>query len=275
MVNATEEGLAAENPGETGDQVMKTSVLTEVAEYAESTELAEQPSREPLMVETDTESATTSDLSDTEMAAIEVHDAIESLQTSHNSISLADQKRRLSRPGSWVVSVVLALVAMIVPYWYGRDLAINHTDVLLKILSSYDPRGLALVSWMSVVATFAALGLAVAGWHRKISIAVAFLAFAFEQFLGGFSLLKGNFWYSTYVVFHDQAIYANAVNLGIIAAVAGFVAFAVIFVAILIFIKRTSPLNVLTRAGSALSCYLLLELIALFIVLFGGLITIV
>lgn len=237
---------------------------------------AEQQQRpqESLMVETES-MAESSGLSDTEMAAIEVHDAIESLQTPHHSMSLADQKRRLFRPGSWVVSIILAMLAMIVPYWYGRDLAINHTDALLNILSLYDPRGLALVSWMSVVATFAALGLAVAGWHRKISVIGAFLAFAFEQFLGGLSLLKGNFWYSTYVVFHDQAIYANAVNLGIIAAVAGFVAFAIIFVAILIFIKRTSPLNVLTRAGSALSCYLILELVSLFIVLFGGLITIV
>ena len=214
-------------------------------------------------------------LNDTEMAALEVRDAIESLQTPHNAVSLADQKRQVFRPGSWVVSIVLALVAMIVPYWMGRDLAINHTQFLINVLSRVDPRGLALISWISVVLIFASLGLAVAGWHRKPSLVMAFFAFAFEQFLGGFSLLKGDFWYSTYVVFHDQAIYANAVNLGIISAVAGFVGFAIVFVAILIFIKRTSRLNVLTRAGSALSCYLIIELAALMIVLFGGIITIV
>jgi hypothetical protein len=203
----------------------------------------------------------------------ESHDALESLRTSHNEISLAEQKRNAFHPTPWIVSIVLAILAMIVPYWLGRDLALNHTEGIVRILENVDPRGLALISWITVVLTFAFVGLAVAGWHRRISGICALVAFAVEQFLGGFSLLKGDFWYSTYVVFHDHAIYANAVNVGIISAVVGFVVFAVVFVAILILIKRTSPLNVLTKAGSALSCYLIIELAALFVVLFGGIIT--
>lgn len=214
-------------------------------------------------------------LKDTELAALEVRDAIESLRTPHNAISLAEQKRRRLRPGSWVFVVVVVLAAMIMPYWYGRDLAINHTDKLLAVLMNFDPRGLALLSWIVVVVTFAALGLAVNGWRRRVWIVVAVLAFATEQFLGGLALLKTDFWHSTYVVFHKNAVYANAINLGIISAVAGLVAFAVVFVAILVLIKRTSPLNVLTRAGSAMSSFLVIELIALSIVLFGGIITIV
>jgi hypothetical protein len=214
-----------------------------------------------------------SELADTEMAAVEVHDAIESLRTPHNNISIAEQKRGAFRPWPWIITIVLALIAMLVPYWYGRDLAINHTEKLVKVLENVDPRGLALLAWITVVLTFSFVGLAVAGWHRRFSGVMALCAFGLEQFLGGFSLLKGDFWYSTYVVFHDHAIYANAVNLGIISAVVGFVAFAVVFVAILILIKRTSPLNVLTKAGPALSCYLVIELIALMVVLFGGIIT--
>lgn len=209
------------------------------------------------------------------MAAVEVRDAIESLQTPHHAVSLAEQKRKHRHPGAWVVTILVILVAMIVPYWFGRDFSINHTDAVLKVLKTFDPRGLALISWVVVVVIFASVGLAINGWLRKLWILVAILSFSAEQFLAGLSLLKSNFWYSTYVVFHAHAVYANAINLGIIAAVAGLVVFAVVFVAILVLIKRTSPLNVLTRAGSALSCFLIIELAALFIVLFGGIITIV
>ncbi|MCI1935423.1 MAG: hypothetical protein LKJ44_03240 [Bifidobacteriaceae bacterium] len=214
-------------------------------------------------------------LQDSEMAAVEVRDAIESLQTPHHAVSLAEQKRKHRHPGAWVVTILVILVAMIVPYWFGRDFSINHTDTVLKVLRTFDPRGLALISWVVVVIIFASVGLAINGWLRKLWILVAILSFSAEQFLAGLSLLKSNFWYSTYVVFHAHAVYANAINLGIIAAVAGLVVFAVVFVAILVLIKRTSPLNVLTRAGSALSCFLIIELAALFIVLFGGIITIV
>lgn len=201
-------------------------------------------------------------------------DAEESLHTTHNAMSLAEQKRGRVKPATWIVLILLALVAMIVPYWFGRDLAMNRTDSLVAVLQLFDPRGLAIISWLSVVITFAALGGAVAGWKRRLMGVVAFVTFAIEQFLGGFSLLKGDFWYSTYVVFHDDSIYANAVNLGILSATVGLMVFAILFVAVLVLIKRNSPLNILTRGASALSLFLITELIALIVVLFGGLIAI-
>ena len=77
---------------------------------------------------------------------------------------------------------------------------------------------------------------------------------AAEQFIAGLSLLKLNFWYSTYVVYGDSAQLPNAANLGIIAAGVGVAVYAVVWVGLLILIKKDSPLNVLTRSWLRSSC---------------------
>ena len=53
----------------------------------------------------------------------------------------------------------------------------------------------------------------------------------------------------------------------------GVAVFAVIFVAILVCVRKDSPWNTLTHSWSALSMFFIIELIAIAIVLFGGLIT--
>ena len=102
---------------------------------------------------------------------------------------------------------------------------------------------------------------------------VAVLGLACEQFIAGLSMLNLNFWYSTYVVYGKQAGLANAANLGIMGAAIGIAVYALVFVGLLVIIRKTSPLNVLTKSWASFILYFVIETIALLVVLFGGLLT--
>ena len=99
------------------------------------------------------------------------------------------------------------------------------------------------------------------------------LGLACEQFIAGLSMLNLNFWYSTYVVYGKQAGLANAANLGIMGAAIGIAVYALVFVGLLVIIRKTSPLNVLTKSWASFILYFVIETIALLVVLFGGLLT--
>lgn len=187
--------------------------------------------------------------------------------------SLAEIEQRKARPIWWVVLALATLLAIILPYGYGRSLAINHTQGVLHYASAMDPRGIALIAWMVTVLAFMGIGMSIIESHSWFWRAVFVLGLAAEQLIAGLCLLKMNFWYGTFVIYHHQAILANAANLGIIAAGLGVAVFAILFVAILVCVKKDSPWNVLTHSWSALSMFFIIELIALAIVLFGGLIT--
>ena len=168
---------------------------------------------------------------------------------------------------------VNALAAIIAPYWLGRSLAVGHTQWLITHLNLFTPRGVAFVSWTVTLTTFTGLGLAVVESRNWLWRIVFVVGLAAEQFIAGLSLLKLNFWYSTYVVYGDSARRPNAANLGIIAAGGGVAVYAVVWVGLLILIKKDSPLNVLTRSWASFILFFAIETAALFIVLFGGLLT--
>ena len=113
------------------------------------------------------------------------------------------------------------LAAIIAPYWLGRSLAVGHTQWLITHLNLFTPRGVAFVSWTVTLTTFTGLGLAVVESRNWLWRIVFVVGLAAEQFIAGLSLLKLNFWYSTYVVYGDSARLPNAANLGIIAAGVG------------------------------------------------------
>ena len=92
-------------------------------------------------------------------------------------------------------------------------------------------------------------------------------------FCKNLSMLNLNFWYSTYVVYGKQAGLANAANLGIMGAAIGIAVYALVFVGLLVIIRKTSPLNVLTKSWASFILYFVIETIALLVVLFGGLLT--
>ena len=69
-----------------------------------------------------------------------------------------------------------------------------------------------------------------------------------------------------------QCLGAGA-NLGIIAAGFGVAVYAVLWVGLLVCIKKESKLNVLTRSWASFILFFVIELVALGVVLFGGLLT--
>lgn len=210
-----------------------------------------------------------------------VGDKIETVEVSKHpeasipvtELSLADIERRRSHPVRWMVVILAVLVAIVAPYWFGRTLAVNNTDAVVAALGGVEPRGIALIGWAVVVVAYVGLAMAVVvspSWPWLIVFA---LGLAAEQFIAGLSMLNLNFWYSTYVVYGDQAGVANAANLGILAAAIGIAVYAVVFVGLLVLIKKTSPLNFLTRSWASFILYFAIEALALLVVLFGGLLT--
>ena len=76
-------------------------------------------------------------------------------------------------------------------------------------------------------------------------------------------LLSFNFWNATYVMYGEAAGLANAANLGIIAAGFGVAVYAVLWVGLLVCIKKESKLNVLTRSWASFLLFFAIELVAL------------
>ncbi|BDR54084.1 hypothetical protein KIMH_01950 [Bombiscardovia apis] len=186
--------------------------------------------------------------------------------------SLADIGRRKAKPIRWVIFTGAALLATILPYWFGRTLALNHTAGVLRLVSAIDPRGIALISWTVTLVGLVGIGMSIVEYSAWFWRIVFVIGLAAEQLIAGLCLLKINFWYSTYVVYQQSAVLANAANLGILAAISAMGIFAVLFVAILIAVKKDSPWNALTHSWSAFTMFFIIELAAILIVLFGGLI---
>ena len=169
--------------------------------------------------------------------------------------------------------ILAVLCAIIAPYWFGRSLAVNNTDSIVAVLGGVSPQGIALVGWVAVVITYVGLAMAVVVSPSWPWLIVFVLRLACEQFIAGLSMLNLNFWYSTYVVYGKQAGLANAANLGIMGAAIGIAVYALVFVGLLVIIRKTSPLNVLTKSWASFILYFVIETIALLVVLFGGLLT--
>ena len=190
-----------------------------------------------------------------------------------SDLSLADIERRRSHPLRWVVFIAVALIAVIVPYWCGRAIAVKDASWLVANLGFLDPKGVALISWTVTIMALAGLGLMVADTKKWLWGTVFVIGFALEQLIAGISLLSFNFWNATYVMYGSSSGLANAANLGIIAAGFGVAVYAVLWVGLLVCIKKESRLNVLTRSWASFLLFFAIELVALGVVFFGGLLT--
>ncbi|NEG96317.1 hypothetical protein GFD17_06045 [Bifidobacterium sp. SMB2] len=187
--------------------------------------------------------------------------------------SIAELGRRRWHKGRWAAFIIALIAAIIVPYGGGRLLAMNGTQLVVDFVEPFDPRGMALLSWAITVVMFASLGMAVMETKRVLWRVLFILALALEQLVAGVGLLRLNFWNSTYVVYGEAAPPINAANLGIISAAVGLAVFAVVYVGLLVTIHKDSRLNTLTRSWSALSMFFVIEVVALLVVLLGGLVT--
>ena len=157
----------------------------------------------------------------------------------------------------------------------GRAIAVNDTQWLLDNLSALEPRGAAFVAWTVTLIAVSGLGLLVVDAYRRLWGAVFVIGLAAEQLIAGLCILKIDFWYATYVVYGESSALANAANLGIIPVGIGVAVFAVLWVGLLVTIKKESPLNVLTRSWASFILFFVIETIALLVVMFGGLLTLV
>ncbi|MDY4677904.1 hypothetical protein [Bifidobacterium tsurumiense] len=191
-----------------------------------------------------------------------------------SELSLADIERSRSHPLQWVAYAVAVLVAIIAPYWFGRMLAVQHTEWVVAHISIFQPQGIAFIAWTVTVVAFTGLAMMIVESKSWLWRVVFIIGLALEQLIAGVSLLKLSFWYSTYVVYGDSSNLVNAANLGIISAGFAVAVYAVVFVGLLVLIRKDSPLNVLTRSWASFILFFVIETSALLIVLFGGLLSI-
>jgi hypothetical protein len=186
-------------------------------------------------------------------------------------LSLADIQRSQSHPVRWALYILLLFLAIIGPYWFGRDLAAHHTARVVYELGMFAPRGLVFISWTVMIVLLSAIALSIVEEHAWLWRVLVLFMLAVEQLIAGACLLRFDFWHSTYAVYGSHSVLPAAVDLGIVAALFAVAVYAVVFVGLLIGVKRTSPLNVLTRSWAAFLMFFFVEVAALLIALFGGL----
>ena len=75
-----------------------------------------------------------------------------------SDLSLADIERRKSHPVRWILFMALVLLAMIAPYWWGRDIAVRDASWMVANLNFLDPKGVALISWTVTIVALTGLG---------------------------------------------------------------------------------------------------------------------
>ena len=85
-----------------------------------------------------------------------------------STLSLADIERKRSHPALWLAYALLVIAAIVVPYWWGRAIAVNDTQWLLDNLSALEPRGAAFVAWTVTLIAVSGLGLLVVDAHRRL-----------------------------------------------------------------------------------------------------------
>ena len=118
-----------------------------------------------------------------------------------SDLSLADIERRKSHPVRWILFMALVLLAMIAPYWWGRDIAVRDASWMVANLNFLDPKGVALISWTVTIVALTGLGLMVADAKKWLWGAIFVIGLAAEQFVAGMCLLSFNFWNATYVMY--------------------------------------------------------------------------
>lgn len=192
-----------------------------------------------------------------------------------SDISLADIERKRAHPLRTLCYVVLVLAALILPYWAGRTVGSQHTAWVVERFGAIDPRAIALISWSVTVFAVLSVVMLIIDRVKALWFTLFVVLLCVEQFIGGVAMLRFDFWHSTYVIYGSAARVANAADLGIIAAGLALAVFAVVWVGLLVAIKKDSPLNVLTHVWTSLILLLVFETIALLIVMFGGLLTVV
>lgn len=227
----------------------------------------------PIKVRRRPTSSKNSVLAENAAPAKEISDAYLSSDLPETELSIADFSRKHANPKRWWIYLGILLLAIVLPYWAGRTLAVQYTSWVVSHCAGLSAQGVVFISWVITVAAFTSLAMALiesSSWVWRF-IFVVFLAF--EQLIAGLCMLSMSFWYSTYVVYGPASGLANAANLGIISAGFAVAVFAVLFVGLLVVIPKKSRLNVLTRSWASFIMFYAVEVLAILVVLFGGFMT--
>lgn len=190
-----------------------------------------------------------------------------------SELSIADISKRHSNPKRWILYFAVLLAAIVIPYWIGRILAVQHTSWVVQHYSGLTPQGVVFIAWVTTVATATTLAMALIESKKWLWRFLFVIFLTIEQFISGLCLLRLSFWYSTYVVYGSAAGLANAANLGIISAGFGVAVYAVLFVGLLVIVPKTSRLNVLTCSWASFIMFYTIEVLAILVVIFGGFMT--
>ncbi|TCD53736.1 hypothetical protein EJ419_07150 [Alloscardovia theropitheci] len=199
-------------------------------------------------------------------------DAIVATST-NEQISIADaQRSKKSSPWKYALVAALVLLVVTLPYGLGRHNAVYNTSWTIWFLSQIQPIGWAIISWITMVVTMLGLALATIESSWKTWGVVAYITFACEQYLSGLAMYRPDYWWGTKVIFGSYASYANGINAAITTSVWGLGVFVVMYVIALFFIPKDSKLNVFTRSWTAFVAFFIVQICALIVAMFGGLI---
>lgn len=196
--------------------------------------------------------------------------AQESLETHHHELSYADQQKQKAHPIRAVFMIILSLLAAVCPYWVGQRIAYDRTNFIIVTLRLFPPFIWSIIGWLVLVLLFIFLGSALLTRRRRFYFGLALVCFALEQGFSGAALLSSNFWSETYILYGNSSPYANALDLGIVAAASAIFIFSIVFVSLLVFARKGSRITVLLRGWSAFYFFLICEFIGLCVALCIG-----
>ena len=110
-----------------------------------------------------------------------------------SELSIADISKLHSNPKRWVLYFAILLVAVVVPYWAGRTLAVQHTAWVVKNFSGLSAQGVVFIAWVTTVATATALAMALIESSRWLWRFLFVVFLTIEQFISGLCLLRLSF----------------------------------------------------------------------------------
>jgi hypothetical protein len=174
------------------------------------------------------------------------------------------------------VSIFLAVI--IVPFWIGREIAIpyflkflippNFGYELLHSLN-FSTEFFSLFSWSILTSTlFFVIDFTIVEKFRYPK-RWALAGLGLIQFLSGFGFLRVDYANRTLAVFQDQAPKVDALDFGIVAGLAGFIIYCVLFILAMIFSKHR--LQSTLRAQPTIWFFFASELLALILTFAGPL----
>ena len=142
--------------------------------------------------------------------------------------------------------------------------------------------GLALLSWLLTCFIFIGVYFMVITFNRVarwIFGILTLILFSFEQFVGGVSLLRWNYFSSTFAIYGIDSSSVNAINAGVIGSALGVIIFICLLFPFLLATQLSNYrpgkwgvfgrfLGTWTKGAYSFSLFLVVELVVICVILF-------